>query len=235
MKIIKNEESIKRNGKVGGIVLLLCVIILVGGFYINANNMSAENPRLFYFTLASFVIGVILLQIGMYLLIRYGGKPRMDERVDASLKGLPGDFTVYHFTTPTGHLLIGPAGVWVLLPFHLRGIVEFSKIRWVNRGGGFLQWYMGIFGGERIGRPDLDAEKEVGKVKKLLAKHFEENQVPEVNAVLVFTNEQADIQAKGAPLPALRADQLKSFIRQKAKERPLNQIKLAAVKAALPE
>ena len=65
MKIIKNEESIKRNGKVGGIVLLLCVIILVGGFYINANNMSAENPRLFYFTLASFVIGVILLQIGM--------------------------------------------------------------------------------------------------------------------------------------------------------------------------
>lgn len=235
MKIIKNENLIKRNGKLGGIVLLLCVIILVGGFYINANNLSAENPRFFYITLASFVIGIILLQIGLYFLIRYGGKPRMDERVDVSLKGLPSDFTVYHFTAPSAHLLIGPAGVWAMLPYHLRGIVEFRNNHWGISNGGFLQWYMGIFGGERIGRPDLDAENEIGKVKKLLAKHFDENEIPEVNAVLVFTNEQAEIQAKDAPLPAVKSDQLKSFMRQKAKEKPISPTQLAAVKAALPE
>jgi hypothetical protein len=171
----------------------------------------------------------------LYFVNRYGGKPRMDERLDAALKGLPGDFAIYHFTTPASHLLVGPAGVWALIPYRLRGMVEFRKNRWRVGGGGFLQAYMSIFGQEGIGRPDLDAENEIGKVKKLLAKHFEESEIPEVNAVLVFTNELAAIQAEGAPLSALKADQLKSFIRQKVKEKLITQAQLAAVKTALPD
>lgn len=235
MKIIRNEKLIKRNGKIGGWAILAAVLILGGGFVINANNLSGEDIRIFYLTLGSFIIGFILVQVGLYFVNRYGGNPRMDERLDTALKGLPGEFSIYHFASPSPHLLVGPAGIWALIPYRLRGAIEFRNNRWRVRGGGFLQAYMSLFGQEGIGRPDLDAENEIGKVKKFLAKHFEENEAPEVNAVLVFTNEQADIQTEGAPLPAVKTDQLKSFIRQKAKERPLNQIKLAAVKAALPE
>jgi hypothetical protein len=52
---------------------------------------------------------------------------------------------------------------------------------------------------------------------------------------LIFINEQMDIQAEGAPTPALKLKQLKDFLRQKAKERPISHTQLAAVKAALPE
>ena len=41
--------------------------------------------------------------------------------------------------------------------------------------------------------------------------------------------------AEGAPLPALKVDQLKGFFRQKTKEKPITSAQLAAVKAALPE
>ncbi|HNQ93616.1 MAG TPA: hypothetical protein PKK96_14535 [Anaerolineales bacterium] len=235
MKIITNDKLIQRNGKIGGTAILLSIIILVGGFFVNINNLSGEDMRSFYITLASFVVGFILVQVGLYFVNRYGGKPRMDERLDAALKGLPGDFTIYHFTTPASHLLVGPAGVWALLPYRLRGAIEFRKNRWRVRGGGFLQAYMSIFGQEGIGRPDIEAEHEVGKIKNLLAKHFDENESPEVNSALVFTNEQIEIQAEGAPLPALKVDQLKGFFRQKTKEKPITSAQLAAVKAALPE
>ena len=235
MKIITNDTLFQRNGKIGGIAILLSIIILVGGFFVNVNNLSGEDMRSFYITLASFVVGFILVQVGLYFVNRYGGKPRMDERLDAALKGLPGDFTIYHFTTPTAHLLVGPSGVWALLPYRLRGSIEFRKNRWRVRGGGFLQAYMSIFGQEGIGRPDAEAEHEARKIKNLLAKHFEEHECPEVNVALIFTNEQIEIQAEGAPTPALKADQLKSFMRQKAKEKLITQSQLAAVKAALPE
>lgn len=235
MKIITNDKLIQRNGKIGGVAILLSIITLVGGFFVNVNNLSGEDMRSFYITLASFVVGFILVQVGLYFVNRYGGKPRMDERLDSALKGLPGDFAIYHFTTPASHLLVGPAGVWALLPYRLHGTVEFRKNRWRVRGGGFLQAYMSIFGQEGIGRPDIEAEHEVRRVKSLLAKHLDESGIPEVNAALVFTNEQAEVQAEGAPLPALKVDQLKSFIRQKAKEKPITQAQLAAVKAALPE
>ncbi len=234
MKIISNEKLIQRNGKIGGTAILLSIIILVGGFFVNVNNLSGEDMRSFYITLASFVVGFILVQVGLYFVNRYGGKPRMDERLDAALKGLPGDFTIYHFTTPASHLLVGPAGVWALLPYRLRGAIEFRKNRWRVRGGGFLQAYMSIFGQEGIGRPDIEAEHEIRKVTNMLAKHIEASDAIEVNAALIFTNEEIEIQAEGAPLPALKVDQLKSFMRQKAKEKPISPTQLAALKAALP-
>jgi hypothetical protein len=68
-----------------------------------------------------------------------------------------------------------------------------------------------------------------------LAKSLDENEIPSIQAALVFTNDAANIQAEGAPMPALKLKQLKDFIRQKAKERPISTTQLAAIKAALPE
>jgi len=38
-----------------------------------------------------------------------------------------------------------------------------------------------------------------------------------------------------APLPALKIKQLKDFMRQKAKDKPISAAQLASVKSALPE
>lgn len=94
---------------------------------------------------------------------------------------------------------------------------------------------MSIFGQEGIGRPDLEAEGEIAAVHKLLAKQLNEGEVPEVRAALVFMHDEIDLQVEGAPLPAMKIKQLKDFMRQKGKEKPLGQVQLAAIKSALPE
>ena len=100
--------------------------------------ISLTRQDLFVYALVALLVGFTLTQIGMYMGNRYGRKPRPDEKLDAGLKGLPGEFTMYHYTTPASHLLVGPAGVWLLMPYHQRGKVAFKKNRWQMSGGGFL-------------------------------------------------------------------------------------------------
>jgi hypothetical protein len=230
MKIIKNETLIKRNSKIGQWTSLAALIVLGGGMY-----LSLTRTDLFGYSLAALLLGFMLTQVGMYMGNRYGRSPRPDEKLDAGLKGLPNEFAMYHYVTSASHLLVGPGGIWVLLPYHQRGQVTYKKNRWKMSGGGFLQGYMRIFGQENIGRPDLEVEGEMNAVKKHLAKQLGEAEIPEVNALMVFTSDDVTIDAEGAPVPAMKLKEIKEFFRKKAKEKLISAAQLAAVKAALPE
>ena len=230
MKIIKNEKLIKRNSTIGNYLSLGALVVLGIGMYI-----SIKRTDLFPYALVALMAGFFMTQIGIYMGTRYGRSPRPDEKLDAGLKGLQNEFSMYHYTTPASHLMVGPAGVWLLFPYHQRGQVTFRKKRWQMSGGGFLQGYMRIFGQEGIGRPDIDIDNETRALKKYLSKQMDENEIPEINAMLVFTSDEVEIEAADTPVPAMKVKQIKDFFRQKAKEKPIGQTQLAAVKAALPE
>jgi len=227
MKIIKNEKLIQRNGKIGSFASLAALVVLGLGMYI-----SFTRTELFIYSLAALLIGFILTQVGMYMGNHYGRSPRPDEKLDAGLKGLPNEFMIYHYTTPVSHLLVGPAGIWVLRPYHQRGRVAFKKNRWQMSGGGFLQSYMRLFGQESIGRPDLDAEHDIISLQKFLAKQMDESEIPEIKALIVFTGDGIEIEAEDAPIPTLKVKQLKDFMRQKAKEKVISTATLNKIKSS---
>jgi len=228
MKIIKNEKLIARNGKIGNWVSLAALAVLGIGMYI-----SFTQPQLFTISLVCLLVGFIMTQIGMYMGNRWGRSPRRDEKIDTGLKGLHSDFSIYHYTTPASHLLVGPAGVWVLLPYHQGGTVYFEKNRWKVRNGGFMQAYMTIFGQEGIGRPDLEANAEIASIKKYLAKKMDENALPEIKALLVFTHDQVEIEAGEAPFPSVKLKQLKGFIREESKSRKLTSEQIQQINSLL--
>jgi hypothetical protein len=228
MKIIKNENLIKRNSKIGQYTSLGALVVLGIGMYI-----SFSRPELIIWALAALLIGFTLTQIGMYFGNRWGRSPRPDEKLDAGLKGLPGEFVIYHWTTPVSHLLVGPAGLWVLMPYHQRGRVTYRKNRWRMSGGGFLQKYMRVFGQEGLGRPDLEAESEINTLRKSLVTQLEEDEIPEIKVAMIFTDDGVEIDAEGAPIPALQVKKLKEFMRNKAKEKPITASALEKVKTVL--
>lgn len=228
MKIIKNEQLIKRNSKIGNWTSLGALVVLGIGMYI-----SMTRTDLFMYALVALLVGFTMTQIGMYMGNRYGRSPRPDEKLDAGLKGLPGDFTIYHYTTPAAHLLVGPAGVWVILPFHQRGQVTFQKNRWRISGGGFLQGYMRVFGQEGLGRPDIELDSEVNRVKGYLETALDGSAVPEVQPLLVFTSDDVEVDAGDLTIPALKLKQLKEFFRQKAKEIKFSNLSIQEINAVL--
>jgi hypothetical protein len=228
MKIIKNETLIKRNATIGNWTSVAALVILGGGMYI-----SFKRTDLFVYSLLALLVGFTLTQIGMYMGNKFGRSPRPDEKLDAGLKGLQNDFVMYHYTTPASHLLIGPAGLWIVMPYHQRGQVEFKKNRWRISGGGFLQSYMRLFGQEGLGRPDIEIDSEIRSLKKYLAKKIDESEIPEINALMVFTNDNVEIDGEDSPIPALKLKQVKEFMRQKAKEKKTPAETLNRLKTAL--
>lgn len=239
MKIIKNEKLIKRNTTIGQVLAILGGVVAVGvAIYLIQTLINPEmvTGNTTWNMLIVLIISILISQASMYFGNRWGRSPRPDEKLDAALKGLPGDGILYHYSTSIPHLFIGAAGIWILLPYHQKGKVVFLKNRWKNSGGGFLQGYLRIFGQESIGRPDMEASHQASKLTKEIKKSLAEGEeVPPIYAALVFLDDKIEIEAEGSPYPAVPVKKLKDLLRKAAKEKPLLHTDLERVKAALPK
>lgn len=232
MKVLTNEKLIQRNTKIGKYTSLAALFILLGGMI--ASFVWQNNPNAIFLSFGALLFGFILSQIGIYFGNRFGRRPRVDERITAALKGLTKDYTLYHYLTPVNHLLVGPAGIWVIEPYYQRGTITYEKNRWRQKGGGLLLGYLKIFGQESLGRPDLEVETDLDALRTAFKKVFGEN-LPPLHAALVFYDPRAEIQAENAPHPTLKLDQLKDFLRKRAKENPLPTAELQRILAVLPK
>ena len=183
--------------------------------------------------MGALLVGFILSQIGIYFGNRFGRSPRPDEFLDTGLKGLKNTYTIYHYSTPVPNLLVGPAGIWLLLPFHQFGDVTYDGKKWKTKGGGLTQSYMKIFGQENMSRPDLDAGMQKEKLIKALKKQMLEEEIPSIHAAIIFTSDSANVLADNAPVPTMHLKQLKSFIRKEVKDAKITKAEINAVNSAL--
>ena len=99
-----------------------------------------------------------------------------------------------------------------------------------------MQGYLSIFGQEELGRPELEIAGETDSIKRFLSKKMDgDSAVPEIQGALVFTNDLVEIEEHDGPTPALKLKQLKDFIRQKSKEKPVGPLELEKIRSILPK
>jgi len=237
MKIVTNEKLINRNKKIGQITSIASLVVLGGGLYFSFTSTSATSPLGAYATTITFgalILGFLLSQVGIFYGNRWGRSPRPDERIIQSLKGLEDKYTFYNYTTNVPHLLVGPSGIWVLIPYSVKGLITYDekKLRWKQKGGNL---YMKFFAQEGLGRPDLDALGLMKDAEKYIAENLKDLDHPPVQAALVFTNEKVTVDATNAPLPTLAAGKIKDFFRKKAKEEPAPIETIKLLQAAFPK
>ncbi len=217
MRLITNDKLIKRNGSLGKIATIGGLLVLVGGMFV-----SFRYPSYAGFAWIALLVGFALSQIGLYFGNRWGRHPRPDELLNQGLKGLNDQYSFYHYLTPAAHLLVGPSGLWVIIPYYQVGKIIYEKGRWRQKGGGFMQRYLRAFAQEGIGRPDLEAPAETESLAKFFKKRLPDKTIPEATTALVFTNEKAELEVDGAPILTLPLKKLKEAIRKSAKENSLS-------------
>ncbi len=215
MKIVTNNKYIRRNKKIGQFTTFGSLGILVIGFIISLQ----PDPALFTYSLLALVVGFIMSQVGIYFGNRWGRSPRPDEVLSAGLKGLEDKYTLYNFMTVVPHLLVGPAGIWILSTFTQQGVITYDpgKKRWHQRGGNFL---MKIFGQEGLGRPDQDTYSLVQEFQKFVTKEVDIPNLPTPQVAMVFLADpkKVSLVAPDSPVPAMHIEKLKDFVRKQAKE-----------------
>jgi hypothetical protein len=231
MNVLTHEKNIRRNAKIGQYTSLVALLILGGGMYV-----SFVYPTQLYISFISLTVGFVLSQVGIYFGNRWGRRPRVDERLTAALKGLTKDYTLYHFLTPVNHLLVGPAGIWIIEAYYQRGTIVYEGNKWKQKGGGLLLGYLKIFAQEGLGRPDIEVKADTESLAEAFKKALGDGQeVPPIHAALVFTDDRAEIKADEAPIPTIKIDQLKELMRKTAKQNPFPATEIKRVTAVLPE
>ena len=231
MKIVSNEKLINRNKKIGQFTSIASLVVLGGGLYFSFSTTTSYSMSI---TFGALILGFLLSQVGIFYGNRWGRSPRPDERIIQSLKGLEDKYTFYNFTTSVPHMLVGPSGIWVLIPYTVKWLITYDekKLRWKQKGGNI---YMKFFAQEGLGRPDLDAIGLIKDAEKYIAEHLKDIQHPAVQAALVFTNDKVSVEATNAPMPTLAAAKLKDFFRKKAKEEPAPIETIKLLQAAFPK
>jgi hypothetical protein len=122
----------------------------------------------------------------------------------------------------------------VISPRSTRGTITYneSRRRYVQKGGNL---YMKIFAQESLGRPDMEISSEVEGITRFLKQRLPEEELPEVQAALVFTNEMTQVDAENAPVPTMPIKKLKEFIRKTAKGKSLSPDTINGINAAIAE
>ena len=222
MNIYTNEKLVKRNALIAQVSMFGGLAVLAGGMIISFRDPA----RYFNLSLLALALGFILSQVGIYFTNRYGRKPRPDQLLNIALKGLDGKYTLYHYMNASSHVLVGPSGVWVLLPRYQRGTVTYSKGRYRQRSGGLLQNYLKIFAQEGLGRPEMDVQNEKENLKIWLTKRMpEDSKIPDIQAALVFTNDNVKIdipEEETLPAETVMLVKLKDVVRKSAKAKVLS-------------
>jgi hypothetical protein len=226
MKIITNQQLIKRNKQIGQITTVASLVILGLGLYLSFKSLYLT------WSFIALIAGFILSQFGIYYGARWGRSPRPDEQIDAALKGLDNKYTIYHYKTPVSHLLIGPGGAFLLAVYNQPGTISYDsdKKRWRQKGGNL---YMKIFAQEGLGRPEMDVQNQFEKLNKYFSKKFDSPDEIKVEPVIVFTNEKAIVDQDESPIAAVTSKKLKDYIRRKAKQNSLDVDLLSTIEQQL--
>lgn len=203
MREITNEVLYKRNARVALISNLLGMFMLVISVYMLFSSEQDFGRYLLFLT-----GGMIFTQVGAYF-NRWNRRP--DRQLGKALKSLDDNYTLYNYTSPVSHLLVGPSGLWILLPRHTRGAITYNpqRRRWKASGVPLSK----RLGQDPIGNPIGEATMEAQVLDRWLSKHMkdERERVP-VSAALVFLEDDADVQAPNAALPTTTAKKLKQLV-----------------------
>jgi hypothetical protein len=228
MKIVTNEKFIARNQKIGRYFLWGSLAILGVGLY-----MSFQ-PSLILYSYIALLAGFVTSQVSVFYTNRIGVGARIDQKISAALKGLDNKFTLYHFSTPVSHLLVGPAGVWVIMPYHQAGTISYdeNRNRWKQKGGSLFRK---IFSQESLGRPDIEVKTAIEDIERFMTEKLKMQNAPKVNAVLVFFNPKTVVDAANAPHPTLLLEKTKDFFRRYIKENAVDLAQIQNLQECLPK
>jgi hypothetical protein len=230
MKIYSNDKLIKRNKFLSRVTLILGLGFM-GFAFITLLNTEVSSS-IFIPSMIAGVIGIVLSTINIPLSARFGASPRPDELISAALKGLDNSFSLYHYTTPVPHLLLGPNGIWVFNTYVVQGKVTYdsNKNKWKLVKSG--RFFNRIFGSEGLGNPSLEAEATEKDFLKLISRFPEIQNLPDPMPVAVFTSKDITLEVDDAPFLTVSVDKVKASIRKNA---DLPEKQKAAVKELIRE
>jgi hypothetical protein len=256
LKEVQRKESMGRRFSLAGLGILF--LGMMASFVPNWYPPDVPAPNAFaaflqqYWALASFIAlpaGFLCASVGSYFINRFARRrwpgsntiARPDEVLERSMKGFDDSFAYFAHSIPGApYLLAGPCGVLLFAVRNDRGKIVINGDRW--REPFSFGRLLTVFAREGVGHPPQEMQDQSKKVRALLdqaagdggARGVDLSSVP-IDGAAVFLNEQAQLTIENPVIPVLRPDQVKEYVRRKAKEAKLQKPTVAALTDYLRE
>lgn len=242
MKVYRNLEEIQRKERRGRRASLAGMAILflglIASFVPTWYPPGAEVTGVFaqfmqanwsLISFAALPIGFMAASYGSYYITRYARRrwpgvnviARPDEMFERSLKGMDDKHSLFIYSLPVGYVLLTPT---VLLTFVVRSDrsqVQINGDRWRERWS--LGRIFGLFAREGVGDPPHELAQMERKLRDFLSTQsaleagVNSAEVP-IQGAAVFLNAATQLVINNPTVPALRADDIKEFVRKQTRE-----------------
>ncbi|MBN2555956.1 MAG: hypothetical protein JXA97_08460 [Anaerolineales bacterium] len=217
-----HEKKAVLKGNLGKFAIFAGLALLGYGFYISLKRDASTVSLLII--LAS--VGTVITQVGSILFAKYGQKPRPDQVLDESLKGLSSSHALFHYALNTDHALLGPAGAVAVIAYQVNGTVIYEKDGYYVRGGG------GLFGGGRkkkLRGIEKTVMREARELDKVLRWAFPDRDDIEVQPLVIFVNENVKVEADSAPIQSAHAQKAKNAFKRLPRKAGFSQEEIEAI------
>jgi len=209
MQLIANQQLVKNRVRLGLVFHFGAMAVLIGGAFLSTQIDATQSIA--WQTWVAFVAGLGLYTLGQTQLRRWGPGRRQEEQLGQAIRSLDDRYKLYAFLASSlpDYILVSPAGVSVLVARTDGGQISCIKDNWKASGSRL----MGLFG-PGLGNPSGDASRQLQKLRELLAA----NDVQDVptSAVIVFTNQKAQLRVEGCSATVTRIKELKEVLRRMA-------------------
>ncbi len=243
VKKIKGKEQLgRRLSTIGLVVLFIGLFASFSPNYFTGARAESGLGQFMsqwwpYISFAALPLGFIFASVGSYFINRFarrrwpGSKKiaRPDEMLERNMKGFDDKYAYFAYSLPPAYVLVGPCGIQILTVRSDKGRVVVSGDKW-REPFSFGRIFT-IFAREGVGNPRNDLLDQGKKLSELIAEAPDPDQfesVP-VEGAAVFLNPEVQLDVDNPTVPALRGDQLKAYIRRRAKENKVNAKTLKAL------
>lgn len=208
MRIITDEARIAKGARVGKIFTFAGLGFLVGGLII---SLALQETPFLWLSFTCLLIGLVVSSIGTMNMNRWVREPRADQALAQGLKGFDDRYSLYNYTLPAPHVLLGPAGLYVLTAMGQDGTIRYQDGTFQRDFS--LARLLRFMAEEGLGKPLKEADSQVEAMQTFMAEN-DTGQDVEIQNLLVFYNPRVDLSATDPPRPLLTPKGLKKAIRK---------------------
>ena len=206
MQVITNEKLIASRVRLGRIAGLVGMAVLLAGLFLTFRQ-EQSYILLWY---PAVVVGLIATMVAAYNAEKFIREPRADLAIARAMKGFDNRYQLFNWVLPAEHVILGPAGVLVLLAKRQSGHVVCENDRWQHKQNLFAR-FQG-FARERLGNPNRDLAAEVERIRQIVAEVESETAVP-VQGVVLFLNASVDLAVNGCSVDVVPLKKLKDYLK----------------------
>jgi hypothetical protein len=231
MKIVTDEKLIKGKKRLAMIVWGLSLATLAVGLFIGFQSGTSTFSTVIM--LISLLIGATLYFINRNFMDTWMREPGFEVIVARVLKGLGDRYSLYNYIAGSTHLLAGPNGLWLILPYDLKGTISYdaAKDKWdYDSKKNFVSQ---LFSNEVFSNPKTEAAKALKAWNEFLSKKTDIKGLPEPQPIIVFANNDLKLASQDTPYPAVSGEKIKDVIRKKPQLAPDQVEKIDQLQTAL--